>query len=611
MRRAGLGLLASLIAAAALTAPSGAPAQVPCVPPLCTPEPTPTPTPGPRPTPTPKPKPTPTPAPGDPSAGPPPPPPTDLSGTATLQADAGHTGWVPRTSLIAPLRKRWSRDVSAGRPLSGDGRVYAMADGALRALDPRTGRDLWAVPVDGTLGAYDEGRLFVTSSGFLNAYAAADGHQLWTTEIDSSYSLSTTPVAAGGTVYVSTDSGTSEILALDAASGKVRWHAGGNGTGNTPAVDAERVYASYACGWTYAWDRAGGAKRWNSTSDCSGGGGSTPTVAGGRLYVPENSAVYEAATGRVLGTYPGGTPVIADGIAIYSRDQGGESETRPVMQGVDPASGRLLWSADVPVGSGMYEGVSEAPLAVGSAVYDVRAGVISAHAVRTGQLLWAEKLASRDTSAYASGSAVQLGAAPDLLLVAGGGRLTAFETLFTPGPRGIDVGITRRRPFVGQRIGVAGLLGSELRGRVPAVVVEGDRAPFGRRFRELGRVRSGEDGFFSGSLKPDRNVRLRVRAGGTVTRPVTVWVLPRYAFRFRAVGHRVRIRFRVRGAHDVRLAGRRAYVYLGRMHARRYERLGSARMHRVARGRAAGAVLVRPPRNVGDRTSSRSASPAR
>lgn len=578
---------------AALTAAAPAPAQVPCPRPLCEPEPTPTPTP--TPSPRPRPTPTPTPDPGQPPPGPPAPAPTALSGTATFQADPGHTGWVPQASLIAPLRPRWTRPFAAGMPLAGEGRVYVVAEGALRALDPRTGADLWAVPTSGQLGAYDAGRLFVTAAGFLTAYAAADGRQLWTREIDSSYSLSTVPVATGGSVYISTDSGTSSIVALDAETGRVRWNAEGNGTGNTPAVDGERVYASYACGWTYAWDRAGGKKRWNTDADCSGGGGSTPVVSGGRLYVPENSGVYEAATGRLIGTYPGGTPVFADGVGIYTGTTTSEDSTAQTrtMQAVDPASGRLIWSAAVPAGT--TEGSTVTPLAVGSAVYTMAGGVLSARKLRTGQLLWSFKPPAAETTYSSDSAGVRLGAAPDLLLVARGKSLTAYENAFTPPPGGIDVGATDFDPFIGQTLEVGGLLGRDLRARVPQVVIEGDRAPFGKRFRRLARARPNEDGFFTASLKPDRNLRVRVRAGSVRSQTMRIAVIPRYRFAFRALGttgRRVRVRFTIRGPRDVRLTGRRAYVYLGRMARRRYQRLGASRVRTVRRGRSAGAITI-------------------
>ncbi len=68
-------------------------------------------------------------------------------------------------------------------PATGDGLVFAAGDGAITALEQRSGTPLWKTPIDSPLAAglyWDTGWLLAsTESGDLLALHAQDGRILW------------------------------------------------------------------------------------------------------------------------------------------------------------------------------------------------------------------------------------------------------------------------------------------------------------------------------------------------------------------------------------------------------------------------------------------------
>ncbi|MFO0847399.1 MAG: PQQ-binding-like beta-propeller repeat protein [Gemmataceae bacterium] len=134
------------------------------------------------------------------------------------------------------------------------------------------------------------------------------------------------PVVAGGAVYVTCSSGTRDdrlhVLAFDAATGKPRWHRQLAATGltychpktcmaaPTPVADASAVYALFATGDLVAFDAAGNQLWYRSivgdypTVTNQVGMASSPVLAGDKLIVPmENDgesflAAVDTRTGR-------------------------------------------------------------------------------------------------------------------------------------------------------------------------------------------------------------------------------------------------------------------------------------------------------------------------
>ena len=569
-------LLALAAAALLLLLPASAAAQcpVPLPIPQCT-EPEPEPTPPPPPPDQPQP----------PAPPPPPGPMSPVEGSATMRVDPAHTGYFADTSLVSPLASRWRRDFGGyvASALAGDGRIYVSAGGKLRALDPKTGRDLWSVQAGGWARAYDAGRIFVVHGRVLRAHSAADGAVLWSQELSPYYDVTGFPVATGGLVYVTTPSNTAEVLALDAASGRLVWTTEYANAKSTPAVTDDGVFAFAGCGDVRAFNRIDGTPRWKLGAPCDRDHGNEPVVYRGRVYVAGSKKIHDAATGQIVGSYGGGTPMFAGDIGIFEEDS-------TKLRAVDLDTGRKLWSATVSAGGFLTR--SETRVISGTTVYAISDGAVLGFDLRSGTRVWSARVGDTPES-HAS-----LAVAPGLLLASGAGRLTAWESFYNPGPKAIEIGPRRGGAVSGTRSFVGGVVGSAL--RAGTATLEYDEWPFGR-WRRDARGTIAADGWIGFRVKVRRNIRFRIRAGGRRSNVATIYAYPRIGYRFRAAGTRVMTIATVRHPRDMRLAGRRAVLYLGRRASRRYQRLGTVALQPAGRAASRASFVHPPPRNVGSR----------
>ena len=178
---------------------------------------------------------------------------------------------------------------------------------------------------------------------------------------------------SGGTLY-----------AVDAATGAVLWtQPVANGDDSSPAVTANGVYVSYACEQTYAFAPESGNPIWHHETDCSGGGGRTPVLADGGVWVRDDAgmvpSVLNAADGKVRGSYEaaGWSPAPAfDGRQGYFVDDG-------VLQERHSRTLATRWKFE---GDGQ---ISTAPIVVNGYVYvGSRSGRLWALNGATGQPVW-------------------------------------------------------------------------------------------------------------------------------------------------------------------------------------------------------------------------------
>jgi polyvinyl alcohol dehydrogenase (cytochrome) len=166
-----------------------------------------------------------------------------------------------------------------------------------------------------------------------------------TSSVGDSSGFETTPVVSGGCVYIGSAGGVA--YALDASSGRVVWRhkldAPKAGTGGAivgaAAVDGgEVVFAVNALGAPYAvaLDRATGALRWHSAPIVTGSGyftDSSPVIAGGLVVLGYSPA--EAA------------PTGAGGFALLDPATGATIKTTQTIPPADQAKGYYgagLWS---------------------------------------------------------------------------------------------------------------------------------------------------------------------------------------------------------------------------------------------------------------------------
>lgn len=244
----------------------------------------------------------------------------DQSEEATaFQIDASHAGSIAfAAGFSAPLAKLWSFTTGSGAsyPLIAEGKVFVLSGGAnVFAINAFTGNRLWkhAVSDVSNTGAYDNGRLFLHGfQGQTTALNATNGKQIWSVTL-AAYSA-TTPIAVAGEVFLAGQS----LVALDEATGALKWSRGIEATDGTPAYGDNGVYVGGPA--QYYKFVPDGTPLWHNSGCCEGGGGISPAYFQGRVYLvdwAEGNFTLRASNGAFAGTFPGQMPptffIAADG----------------------------------------------------------------------------------------------------------------------------------------------------------------------------------------------------------------------------------------------------------------------------------------------------------
>jgi outer membrane protein assembly factor BamB len=279
---------------------------------------------------------------------------TPSKDAVALQMNSAHTGSVTFNSVTLPAAASWSVNVG-GTPsyaLIVNGIVYvAVATGSypnltsqLLALNGSTGATVWgpiALSGSGVL-AYDSGTIFVTGGSYLDttlsALDTATGNPLWFATIADAIS-GAQPVAANGLVYTVGDG---DVQAFNEVTGLQVWSGGIGGTDGTVAVTVDGVYGASPC-TAVAFQPATGEVLWGKNTGCSGGGGATPVVAGGKLFAPLASPpaysgnIYNPESGTLLGSFGYATlPAVTSSNAC--------TLSASTLQGLALSNNQVLWS---------------------------------------------------------------------------------------------------------------------------------------------------------------------------------------------------------------------------------------------------------------------------
>lgn len=374
--------------------------------------------------------------------------PAALDQAVTFQINPIHTGAINTKGLTPPLAIKWSVDLHAtvSYPLIVGGNVYVLAgdsnagEVSLYALNGQTGSILWGPVVipHGTYwwaaAAYDNGVIFVVpdstpgfSSGAMFAYDATTGSELWTASLPGQYLFSSPPTALNGVAYTAGAGGGGTVYAVDETNGDVLWTAGvANGDNSSPAVTSKGVYVSYACPQVYEFAAKTGATIWHYSPGCDGGGGNTPVLFGGNLYVRDavvfgsyNGGVFNATTGALLSYFNSEfAPAFAGKTGLYT-----ESNS---LTAFNVKTGATVWTAAPPNG----DSYSSPPIIVNSVAYVGTAeGNLIGYSLGKGkQLLSIPMGATIQASEYGNYSSPQsgLGAAEGLLVVPAGNLVVAL-----------------------------------------------------------------------------------------------------------------------------------------------------------------------------------------
>lgn len=230
-------------------------------------------------------------------------------------------------------------------------------------------------PLERTLGIGNVGRLHIawhfTSAGFISSspvlaggmiYITSDspdirlyainpttGAAIWSANITQPSPFGpTTPAVAHDRVFAAMGN---TLYAFNATTGAALWHVTtGNVVQPAPAIDGSLVYITSQDGYLYAIHQATGAIAWKSSLGNSQMATNTTgvSIAGGMLYTAAGNGIFALndTTGKqvwkktVTTTIGEAAPTVADGV-VYESDFTGR------VYAYNAASGHLLWTAFV------------------------------------------------------------------------------------------------------------------------------------------------------------------------------------------------------------------------------------------------------------------------
>ena len=257
--------------------------------------------------------------------------------------------------------------MASSTPCVADGRVYALGSMNLRAIDARSGKPLWSVPLKAKGPASSplvvDGVLIV-SAGSLAAFDAATGKPLWTQPKAGGGNSS--PVAwKSGTKAVVVSNSRGTLCGIDLASGSVLWSTPGGGdctpaiVGDVLAVQSSNPKVGILAGKLTA---DGFTRLWNIPYDPLRSS-SSPLILGEQVFLMDDGFhfCFDLATGRELWKEKAGnsaisSPVLADG-KIFLVTAGGAkvimlkpSAEKYIVLG--SANARALWCPSPAIADG-------------------------------------------------------------------------------------------------------------------------------------------------------------------------------------------------------------------------------------------------------------------
>lgn len=314
--------------------------------------------------------------------------PENRSVAISLPAAAANAEWThrggnaqhnaPHGQLSGAPQRIWSANIGTGAsrknriaaaPVVAGGRVYTMDSRALVAATGLNGAALWSTDltakfdrggdISGGGLAYGDGLLFAaTGYGELVAMDPASGAVRWRQRLESP--VSGAPAVEGGTVYVSTRDGAG--YAVETKNGKVKWTMAGAPNSASvvgsaaPAILGRTVVFPFNSGELAAALKLNGTRVWGApvTGQRPGRGyqglidvTGDPVVVGGTIYAGTaagRTAAIDAGTGNRIWTAVEGAlsaPLVVGGSVFVVNDEA-------MLVRMDAATGEVIWTADMP-----------------------------------------------------------------------------------------------------------------------------------------------------------------------------------------------------------------------------------------------------------------------
>jgi outer membrane protein assembly factor BamB len=321
----------------------------------------------------------------------------DVWGTPSVAGDLVYvTSFEVHALDVATGRRRFkTRDVAWSMAIA-DGRIHASDGPTLFALDCREGADLWRLSTDawvyslhadrgtvvtGTRGggvqaweasggqklweltgaqtdfespeagpAVHEGTVYVWQDARLRALDARTGEERWSYPIGDAASCGGVPLrvthAPDGYAYICAGS---RVLAIDVASGHVKWHFEAPAVflsaptfAPGPAVTGGGIYLADYLGTVYALDAADGRDRWRIATE-SRASIEPVLVAAGHVHVGSGKGLYtlDAVTGTPKWRFQAGGDIVGAPAVAEGRIHFGSTDH--LLYTLKADDGRLRW----------------------------------------------------------------------------------------------------------------------------------------------------------------------------------------------------------------------------------------------------------------------------
>lgn len=230
-------------------------------------------------------------------------------GTGCLDL-AGKILWRNNRLGFDPVHGNGGSPILVGNLLvfNGDG----AKDPFVVALDKTTGEIAWKVPRTATVNSKfsfctpllitvnGQAQIISAGSGAVSALDPKDGRELWRVRYGQGYSVVPRPVFAQGLLFIATGFNRADLIAIrpegegDVTDTHIAWRTT-KGAPLTPSVVVvgEELYAVNDAGIASCWDAKTGTLHWQERLE--GNYSASPLAAGGRIYFQN-----ETGTGTVI-----------------------------------------------------------------------------------------------------------------------------------------------------------------------------------------------------------------------------------------------------------------------------------------------------------------------
>jgi outer membrane protein assembly factor BamB len=276
--------------------------------------------------------------------------------------------FLPASDLLRPpYRRVWSytgKILLEFPPVMAEGKLFLLKNnGALHAIDKRTGKRVWARKL-GVLAAaspsYGNGRIFVTllsrgntKAGAVMALDAETGKILWKRLLPSRSESS--PLFDGDRIYFGSENG--NVYNLRAGDGAVRWKFKASGAVKSALALANgKLFFGDYNGRVYAIRQADGGQVWATGTHgakfglSAGQFYSTPAVAYGRVYIGNTDGrmySFSSVNGKLAWTKGTGSYVYAS--PAVAQVSGGKPTVffgsyDGKFYAVDARNGKVIWA---------------------------------------------------------------------------------------------------------------------------------------------------------------------------------------------------------------------------------------------------------------------------